>query len=177
MDDKQICQWMKNEEDMKWSGLKWGWGLEEGSFSLISHEAICCSQFMHPPLTRSLYSEITHHSYPCPPLFKPMPIIPFQKAGVCPQHTAPQKTPEASLIQLYQQLPSDGSFSSAFRCLPSETALTNRSNPQFLTKIWYSNSYPIAVIVFNELKDAMSSTPCKPQSRHSKHSHCPHYYS
>lgn len=112
MDDKQICQWMKNEEDMKWSGLKWGWGLEEGSFSLISHEAICCSQFMHAPLTWSLYSEITHHSYPCPPLFKPMPIIPFQKAGVCPQHTAPQKTPEASLIQLYQQLPSNGSFSS-----------------------------------------------------------------
>ena len=33
MDDKQICQWTK--EDMKWSGLKWGLALEEGSFSLM----------------------------------------------------------------------------------------------------------------------------------------------
>lgn len=24
MDDKQICQWTKNKEDMKWSALKWG---------------------------------------------------------------------------------------------------------------------------------------------------------
>lgn len=24
MDNKQICQWMKNEEDVKWSGLKRG---------------------------------------------------------------------------------------------------------------------------------------------------------
>ena len=35
MDDKQICQWTKNKEDMKWSALKWGLGLEEGSFSLM----------------------------------------------------------------------------------------------------------------------------------------------